>query len=50
LPPTAFANCTYTPVGIEDPNVRHICFNPKGTLPNGAPGPEITFQFRTLIE
>ncbi len=36
--PTALAQCTYTPVAGYDPQVRHVCLNPKGTLPSGASG------------
>lgn len=49
--PTSFAACTYTPVAGYDPAVRHICFNPKGTmLSGGPPTPQFNLQFRTRIK
>lgn len=32
-PPASFAACTYTPTLAYDPNVRYVCFNPKGVMP-----------------
>ncbi len=45
--PTAFAQCTYTPVAGYDPQVRHVCLNPKGTLPTGSP--QSTFNVRVRV-
>jgi uncharacterized repeat protein (TIGR01451 family) len=47
--PASFAACTYTPVAGYDPAIRHVCFNPKGTMPSGAPTPTFSVQFRTRI-
>lgn len=47
--PASFAACTYTPVAGYDANVRHICLNPKGTMPSGTTSPSFTVQFRTRI-
>lgn len=49
--PADFAACTYTPVSGYDPNVRHICFNPKGRLRDGVfyPNNEFSFSFRARI-
>ncbi|MEM1391259.1 MAG: hypothetical protein AAGG45_09280 [Pseudomonadota bacterium] len=50
--PASFAECTYTPNIGYDPNVRHICFNPKGSLRAGTlmSDTDFTFSFRTRIE
>ncbi|MEL7231376.1 MAG: hypothetical protein AAGJ85_02570, partial [Pseudomonadota bacterium] len=50
--PATFADCTYTPSAGYDPNVRHICFNPKGLLRGGTlmSDTDFTISFRTRIE
>ncbi len=49
--PTSFAGCTYIPVATYDTNVRHICLNPKGTMPAGtSPTPNFIFRFRARIK
>ncbi len=48
--PTSFAACTYTPSAGYDPNVRHICFNPKGALLGSPAEQSFTVFFRTLIQ
>ena len=49
--PASFAACTYMPVAGYDPAVRHVCFNPKGSmLSGGAPAPSFTFQIRARIK
>jgi len=45
--PADFSACTYAPVGSYDPNVTHVCFNPKGTM---AAGSQFTVSFRARIE
>lgn len=47
--PTSFAACTYTPTAGYDPNVRHICFNPKGYFTSGSNSASVQFQFRARI-
>lgn len=49
--PTNFAQCTYTPTEAFDPNVRYICFNPKGSMA-GASGsaPGFTIAYSAKIE
>lgn len=47
--PASFAACTYTPVAGYDPVIRHVCFNPKGTMASGTPQPSFSVQFRTRI-
>ena len=47
--PANFAACTYTPAAGYDPAIRHLCFNPKGTLLSGSPQPSFSVQFRTRI-
>ncbi|MBC2778543.1 proprotein convertase P-domain-containing protein [Parasphingopyxis marina] len=51
-PPASFAACTYTPAAGYDPNVRHICLNPKGSMAgaNGGATPAFTLSFRARIE
>lgn len=48
--PTSFAACTYTPVAPYDPQVRHVCLRPRGTMAasTGTP-PGFTITFRSQI-
>ncbi len=50
--PSSFAACSYTPVAGYDPNVRYICFNPKGAMAGktGATTPSFKLQFRARIK
>lgn len=48
-PPSNFGACNYTPVGITDPNVAYICFNPKGAMTSGSPNPTASVSFRSRI-
>jgi hypothetical protein len=47
--PGSLAECTYTPASGYDPQVRHVCLNPKGTLPSGGPGGQFAVQMRVRI-
>lgn len=47
--PASLAQCTYTPAPGYDPQVRHVCLNPKGTLPAGATQGQFTVQLRARI-
>ncbi len=47
--PASFAQCTYSPAAGYDPQVRHVCLNPKGTLQSGSPQGQFTVQIRTRI-
>jgi parallel beta-helix repeat protein len=47
--PTAFAQCTYTPAPGYDSAVRHVCVNPKGTLPSDGPQGQFTLRLRVRI-
>lgn len=49
--PADFAGCTYTPAAGYDPNVRYVCFNPKGAFAgqNGSAPESFTLQFRAKI-
>jgi parallel beta-helix repeat protein len=47
--PASFAECTYVPVAGYDPDVRHVCLNPKGSLPAGLPDGAFTVQLRARI-
>lgn len=50
--PSNLSACTYTPISAYDPNVRHVCFAPKGQLLGGAIQPNAVFSltFRGRIE
>ncbi|NNC73800.1 MAG: hypothetical protein HKN78_13125 [Sphingomonadaceae bacterium] len=48
-PPANFAACTYSPVAGYDPNVRHVCVRPQGSMAADDPDPEFTLQFRARI-
>jgi uncharacterized repeat protein (TIGR01451 family) len=48
--PASFAACTYTPIAGYDPNVRHLCLNPKGQMLAGNPDPTFSAQFRARIK
>jgi uncharacterized repeat protein (TIGR01451 family) len=50
-PPSAFANCTYTPTAPYDPSVRYVCLNPKGAMAasSGTP-PSFTITLNAQIK
>ncbi|MFN0023380.1 MAG: GEVED domain-containing protein [Parvularculaceae bacterium] len=48
--PATFAACAYTPVAGYDPNVLHLCLNPKGAMAAGSPTSSFTAQFRAQIK
>ncbi len=49
--PTSFADCDSAPTsGTYLPAIRHICFNPKGSLASGSDIPKATFKFRARIK
>lgn len=48
-PPASLAECTYTPVQGYDPQVRHVCINPKGSLPSSPPQGQFAVQMRVRI-
>ncbi|MFA9201191.1 MAG: CshA/CshB family fibrillar adhesin-related protein [Cypionkella sp.] len=46
-PPTSFAACTYSPASAYDPQVKHICLNPKGIFAGSTgvpPGFSVAFD------
>lgn len=47
--PTTFGACGYAPIAGYDPNVLHVCLNPKGAMAAG-PGSSFTAQFRVQIK
>lgn len=47
--PANFGACAYAPTAGYDPNVKHLCLNPKGSMPSGSPNPSFTVQFRVRI-
>ncbi|MEM9013671.1 MAG: proprotein convertase P-domain-containing protein [Pseudomonadota bacterium] len=49
-PPANFASCGYSPTGLYDEAVRHICFNPKGSFASGDPDPWFSVTFRARIK
>ncbi len=48
--PANFTDCNYTPVLGYDPNVTHICVNPKGIMGSGSPPPTFDVSFRVKIK
>lgn len=48
--PTVFGDCNYSPSIGYDPNVRHICVNPKGNLPYSLTDVSFNIFFRGRIE
>jgi len=50
IKPTDFSACGYTPVIGYDPQVKYICFNPKGTMVSDTPDPMISVSFRARIK
>jgi len=48
--PTTFTECNYTPSIGYDPNIRYVCFNPKGALSAGDPNPNFSLSFRARIK
>ncbi len=48
--PATFGACAYAPAAGYDQNIRHVCLNPKGTMPAGSPSVSFTAQFRTRIK
>lgn len=47
--PLSFADCTYAPTSGYDTEVRHVCINPKGTMPATVSVQSFTLMFRTRI-
>lgn len=48
--PSTFGSCSYVPLAGYDPNVLHICLNPKGAMAAGSPTSSFTAQFRAQIK
>lgn len=48
--PATFAACTYVSIAGYDPNVRHICINPKGALVGSPATQSFTLGFRARIK
>lgn len=46
--PANFAGCTYVPILGYDDNLKHICFNPKGSFAAG--GANFTLSYRAQIK
>lgn len=49
-PPANFAACAYTPIAGYDPNVRHVCLNPKGVMLGAPPAKSFSVSFRAQIK
>jgi len=47
--PASFADCNYTPAVGYDAQVRHVCLNPKGSLPKGTSGAQFSVQIGARI-
>ncbi|MDP4605232.1 MAG: right-handed parallel beta-helix repeat-containing protein [Erythrobacter sp.] len=48
-PPASLAQCAYSPSSGYDSQVRYVCLNPKGALPNGTPNGQFSVQLRARI-
>jgi len=51
--PTSFSDCNYGPSSGYDPNIRFVCFNPKGMLDSGSltpSNPTFSVQFRVRVK
>ncbi len=48
--PTTFGACVYAPTAGYDPNIRHLCLNPKGAMLAADPDPTFSAQFRARIK
>jgi uncharacterized repeat protein (TIGR01451 family) len=48
-PPTSLNQCNAALTAGENPDVKFICFNPKGALIAGDPNPSFDFKFTTRI-
>ena len=48
--PTSLLGCNYAAALGYDPNIRHVCFLPSGTMAGGASTPGFTLEFRARIK
>lgn len=48
--PADISQCTYTPNGAYDPDVRFVCMAPSGTVAAGDPDPSFSLSFRAQID
>lgn len=48
--PSDLSECNYTPSAGYDPNVKYVCFNPKGRMLGGDPNPNFNIRFRARIQ
>jgi uncharacterized repeat protein (TIGR01451 family) len=48
--PSDLSECDYTPSAGYDPNVKYVCFNPKGAMLGGDPNPNFNIRFRARIQ
>ncbi|MFV0644407.1 MAG: DUF11 domain-containing protein [Sphingomonadaceae bacterium] len=48
--PASFSQCSYSPVSGYDPAIRHVCFQPSGSMLSGNPDPEFTLTFRARVK
>lgn len=48
-PPANVGQCNYTPVAGYDPQVRHVCVSPSGSLPSGLPQGQFAVRLRAKI-
>jgi len=48
--PANLSECDYTPAAGYDPNVKYVCFNPKGQMLGGDPHPNFNIKFRARIQ
>ncbi|MEM9937698.1 MAG: GEVED domain-containing protein [Pseudomonadota bacterium] len=48
-PPSGFDDCTATIAAGYNPDITHVCFNPKGSMASGDPDPTFSVRFRARI-
>jgi uncharacterized repeat protein (TIGR01451 family) len=49
-PPTTFSGCNYLAASGYNPNIRHVCFLPSGTMAGGTGAPGFSLEFRARIK
>lgn len=47
--PSSAGQCTYAPAPGYDPQVRHVCLSPRGSLPAGLPPGQFTARLRARV-
>jgi len=48
--PANLSECDYVPAAGYDPNIKYVCFNPKGQMLGGDSNPNFSIRFRARIQ